>query len=109
VPGLWSSPHVLFMQHASDPVVWWSPKLLTRQPDWLSEPRGPDVSPVMRWYPIVTFFQVTVDQFFGVTVPQGHGHNYASQMVASWAYVVPPPGWTAAETERLQTLINSHP
>jgi uncharacterized membrane protein len=109
LPGLWSSPHVLYMQHASDPVVWWSPKLLTRQPDWLSEPRGPDVSPVMRWYPVVTFFQVTVDQFFGVTVPQGHGHNYASEMAASWAYVVPPPGWTAAETDRLQALINSHP
>jgi uncharacterized membrane protein len=109
LPGLWSSPHVLYMQHASDPVVWWSPKLLTRQPDWLSEPRGPDVSPVMRWYPVVTFFQVTVDQFFGVTVPQGHGHNYASEMAASWAYVVPPPGWTADQTARLQALINSHP
>jgi uncharacterized membrane protein len=109
LPGLWTSPHVLFMQHASDPVVWWSPKLLTRQPDWLGEPRGPDVSPVMRWYPVVTFLQVTVDQFFGVTVPQGHGHNYASEMVASWAHVVPPAGWTDADTVRLQTLIDSHP
>jgi uncharacterized membrane protein len=109
VPGTWNQPRVLYLQHASDPVVWWSFKLLTRQPDWLGEPRGPDVSPVMRWYPVVTFLQVTVDQFFGVTVPQGHGHNYASEMASAWAYVVAPPGWTAAETTRLQSLINSHP
>ena len=102
----WTNPRILYVQHASDPVVWWSPHLLTRQPDWLGEPRGPDVSSTMRWYPLVTFLQVTVDQFFGVVVPQGHGHNYASQMVAAWAYIVPPPTWTAADTTRLQALID---
>lgn len=103
--GPWSAPRVLYAQHASDPVVWWSPKLLLQRPDWLKEPRGPDVSTSMHWFPIVTFFQVTVDQFFGTVVPQGHGHNYASQMVQAWSYVVPPPGWTPADTARLEPII----
>ena len=107
--GPWTSPHILFAQHASDPVVWWSPNLLTREPDWLTEPRGPDVSAAMHWYPVVTFLQVTVDQFFGTVVPQGHGHNYASEMVGYWADVVPPPTWTAADTTRLQALIDANP
>jgi len=101
----WRTPRVLYVQHASDPVVWWSPKLLLQRPDWLKEPRGPDVSPAMHWYPLVTWLQVTVDQFFGVVVPQGHGHNYASQMVQAWSYVVPPPDWTPADMIRLEPII----
>lgn len=108
-PGPWSSPRVLYVQHASDPVVWWSPDLMTRQPDWLVEPRGPDVSPQTRWYPVVTFLQVTVDQFFGVSVPAGHGHNYANTAVGSWLAVVPPPSWASPDTARLQTLIDAYP
>jgi len=27
-------------------------------------------------------------------------------MASSWAHVVPPPGWSDADTLRLQTLIN---
>src|SRR4051812_37045362 len=28
--GVLSHPHVVFMQHGSDPIVWWAPKLLWR-------------------------------------------------------------------------------
>ena len=80
----------LYMQHASDPVVWFSFDLLFNEPDWLKEAPGPDVSPAMRWYPFVTFFQVTVDQFFGVTVPNGHGHNYGNTIANAWAAVAVP-------------------
>ncbi len=104
--GTWDAPRVAYLQHASDPVVWWSWDLLTRQPDWLAEPRGPDVSGRVRWFPVLTFVQVTVDQFFGVSVPDGHGHNYASQVVAAWAAVTEPPGWTDAELADLQALID---
>ncbi len=54
----WLEPRVLYLQHASDPVVWWGPDLLFTRPDWLSEPPGTDRVPSMRWYPIVTFWQV---------------------------------------------------
>src|SRR5690606_16149811 len=77
-PGLaeWEHPRVLFLQHPSDPVVWWSPDLLLRRPAWLSQPRGHDVSPRMRWYPIVTFLQVTGDMAVANAGPTGHGHRY---------------------------------
>ncbi len=47
----WDRPRVLYLQHPSDPIVWWSPELLLRRPDWLVEPPGDDVSPSMSWYP----------------------------------------------------------
>ncbi|MEV7972247.1 alpha/beta-hydrolase family protein [Cellulomonas sp. NPDC089187] len=102
----WESPRVVYLQHASDPVVWWSWDLLTRQPDWLAEPRGPDVSGRVHWFPVITFLQVTVDQFFGVSVPDGHGHNYASQIVTAWADATRVEGWTDEEMAELQTLID---
>ncbi|HET7668687.1 MAG TPA: alpha/beta-hydrolase family protein, partial [Mycobacterium sp.] len=50
----WQGTRVLFVQHASDPIVWWSPDLIFDRPDWLREPAGHDRSPTMAWYPIVT-------------------------------------------------------
>lgn len=105
----WPGPRVLYMQHASDPVVWWSPDLIWHEPNWLKEPRGPDVSPSMQWYPFVTFFQVTVDQFFGTFVPPGHGHNYSDSIVAALAAIAKPSQWTAEKTEQLQILIDAYP
>ncbi|HEY0217946.1 MAG TPA: alpha/beta-hydrolase family protein [Cellulomonas sp.] len=102
----WGSPRVVYLQHASDPVVWWSWDLLTREPDWLAEARGPDVSDRVRWFPVITFLQVTVDQFFGVGVPDGHGHNYASQIVGAWADVTQPPGWSQDRLDDLQDVID---
>lgn len=102
----WDAPRIAYLQHASDPVVWWSWDLLTREPDWLTEERGPDVSDRVHWFPVISFLQVTVDQFFGVSVPDGHGHNYASQIVDAWAQVTRPDGWTDDELSALQGLID---
>ncbi len=104
----WDNPHIVIMQHASDSVVWWNWDLILEKPDWLRETRGPDVSPSMRWFPFVTFAQVTVDQFFGVDVPNGHGHNYPNSIVAAWSNVVPPPSWTADQAINLQQIINTY-
>jgi uncharacterized membrane protein len=106
--GTWQTPRTLYMQHASDPVVWFSFDLMFNEPDWLTEKRGPDVSPKTHWYPFVTFFQVTVDQFFGVNVPNGHGHNYGNTIANAWAAVAPPTDWSQTKTESLQTIINSY-
>lgn len=103
--GPWGDPKVLYVQHANDSVVWWSPALIAQQPDWLKEPPGPGRSPDMRWYPVITFLQVTVDQFMGVAVPQGQGHNYGDSMAGFWAEVSQPPGWTADDSTRLTALI----
>lgn len=106
---LWESPRIIYVQHASDPVVWWNPDLIWHEPDWLMETRGPDVTRAMQWYPFVTFFQVSVDQFFATFVPPGHGHNYSDGLVASWTALATPEGWTSEKAATLQELISAYP
>lgn len=103
----WLGSRVLFLQHPSDPVVWWSPDLLFGRPDWLVEPRGRDRSAAMRWYPIVTFWQVSADLTNAEGVPGGHGHNYSNDILDGWAAVTPPDGWTAADTERIRAALKA--
>lgn len=102
----WGSPRVLFLQHPSDPVVWWSSDLLFERPDWLAEPPGFDRSRAMRWYPIVTFWQVgadlTVSAGSSESSPFGHGHNYGRSQLDGWVAVAAPEGWTPADTERIR-------
>ncbi|MGB3896895.1 MAG: alpha/beta hydrolase, partial [Mycolicibacter sinensis] len=101
----WVGPRVLFLQHASDPVVWWSPDLLFARPDWLTEPPGPDRTASMRWYPVVTFWQVSADLAHGESMPTGHGHNYADTILDGWVAVLPPDGWQADDTERIREAL----
>ena len=102
----WAQPRVLFLQHASDPVVWLSPDLIFQRPDWLREPPGFDRSPSMRWYPIVTFWQVSADMAGNVTnsvgTPTGHGHNYGASQLDGWVAVAAPEGWTDFDTDRIR-------
>ena len=106
----WQQPRILYLQHASDAVVWFSFDLWFRKPDWLREQRGPDVFPTMRWYPFVTFFQVAVDQALAAAVPNGHGHNYSNAIVAAWQAVVPADAslWQEDDIVRLQEYIDSY-
>jgi uncharacterized membrane protein len=98
----WTGTRVLFLQHASDPVVWWSPDLLFERPDWLVEPPGRDRTRSMRWYPIVTFVQVGFDMTNASSMPAGHGHNYNDTQLDGWVAVAAPEGWTSADTERIR-------
>ncbi|TRW78402.1 hypothetical protein FK535_25275 [Mycolicibacterium sp. 018/SC-01/001] len=103
----WEQPRVVYLQHASDPIAWWSPDLLFAKPDWLREPRGYDVSPDMEWIPVVTFLQVSADMAVAVNVPDGHGHVYVRNVADAWASILLPPGWSAAKTEKLRPLLRS--
>jgi uncharacterized membrane protein len=103
----WVGTRVLFLQHPSDPVVWWSPDLLFGEPDWLVEPRGRDRSAAMRWNPVVTFWQVSADLTNAEGVPGGHGHNYSNDILDGWAAVAPPDGWTATDTERIRAALKT--
>ena len=101
----WGNPRIVYLQHASDPIAWWTPDLLFAEPDWLREPRGYDVSGDMNWIPVVTFLQVAADMAVAVDVPDGHGHRYVKDVVNAWAAVLSPPGWTAWKTERLRAMV----
>jgi uncharacterized membrane protein len=103
--GPWEGTRVLYLQHASDPIVWWDTRLLLRRPDWLREPRGPDVLDEVVWVPFVTFWQVTGDMPFAVEVPDGYGHRYSSASVDAWATILQPPGWDEGRADVLRELI----
>lgn len=75
-PGPWPKPRIVYLQNSSDPIIWWSWDLLFDRPEWLTGPRGPDVSERMPYVPVVTFLQVTVDLTTSQSVPFGHGHSY---------------------------------
>lgn len=51
LPGAWDGTRIGYLQHANDPITWWSPSLALERPDWLEEERGRDVSPNVRWIP----------------------------------------------------------
>lgn len=101
----WASPRVVYLQHPSDPIVWWSTDLIFRRPDWLREPAGADRLPQLRWLPVITFWQTTVDLAVATNVPPGHGHRYGSDVVDAWAAIAPPAGWTPEQTTRLKQVV----
>ncbi|OBG83722.1 hypothetical protein A5733_25855 [Mycobacterium sp. NS-7484] len=103
----WGHPRAVYLQHASDPIAWWSTDLLFAKPDWLREPRGYDVSPRMEWIPVVTFLQVSADMAVAVDVPDGHGHVYVKDVANAWAAILQPPGWTPEKTEKLRPMLHS--
>ena len=90
------------------PIVWWGPALIFRRPDWLSEPRGGDVLPAIRWYPFVTFVQVTLDLEAAYGAPPAHGHRYGGTLAPAWAALAAPPGWTPERTRQLTGVIAPH-
>jgi uncharacterized membrane protein len=99
-------PKVVYLQHASDPIAWWTPDLLFKSPDWLREKRGYDVLPQTHWIPVVTFLQVSADMAVAVDVPDGHGHHYVADVANGWADVLSPPGWTPDKTAKLRPLLH---
>lgn len=104
----WDHPRAVYLQHASDPISWWTPDLLFAKPDWLREPRGYDVSRRMEWIPVVTFLQVSADMAVAVDVPDGHGHVYVQNVADAWAAVLQPPGWTPEMTAKLRPMLSSN-
>src|SRR5829696_1751331 len=102
----WNGPRVLYMQHPSDPIVWWTPRLLLTEPDWLREPRGHDVLGAVRWLPFVTFWHFIFNDTVATEVPGGHGHKYTSEYVDAWATVLQPADWTEAKASRLREIVS---
>lgn len=72
----WADTRILYLQYASDGIVFFSPSLIWQRPQWLDQPHGPDVSPELRWFPVVTFLQVGFDLLTATSTPRGHGHVY---------------------------------
>lgn len=100
--GTWGHFRILFLQHASDPIVFFDPSMMWREPDWMRHPRGSDVTGDLRWYPWVTMLQVAADMMVG-TAPTGFGHQYAAtDYLDAWVALTEPEGWSAEELQRLR-------
>jgi uncharacterized membrane protein len=104
IPGAhWGPMRVVYLQYASDSVTFFDPLSFYRAPEWMNEPRGPDVSPSLRWYPVVSFLQLLVDMATATTAPMGHGHVYAQQhYIDAWIEVTDVKGWPAQDIDRLK-------
>ncbi|MCO5166537.1 MAG: alpha/beta-hydrolase family protein [Planctomycetes bacterium] len=104
LPGArWGPMRIVFLQYASDPITFYEPRAAFRQPAWLDPPRGPDVSPSLRWYPVVTMLQLAVDFAAAHEAPMGYGHVYAPEhYLDAWVAVTEPEGWGDDALTRLR-------
>ncbi|MDO5049113.1 MAG: alpha/beta-hydrolase family protein [Actinomycetaceae bacterium] len=84
----WQFPRVAYLQHATDPVVWWEPSLISQQPDWLQEPAQADLNPDMQWTRGATFIQVSADLPIAGLAADGHGHTYHRELIPIWMDVL---------------------
>jgi uncharacterized membrane protein len=105
----WRAPRIAYLQHPGDPTSFWSIDALWWPPEWMAPPRGPDVPDDIRWFPIVSAVQAVGDFLLQLKPPPGFGHDYSTQYVKGWARVLPPDGWTNADTERLEQFIANVP
>lgn len=91
----WGPMRVVYLQYASDPITFFDYRDLYRQPDWMRSPIGPDVSPELRWYPVVTMLQLALDMAVATSTPMGHGHVYAPEhYIEGWLAVTDVRDWT---------------
>ena len=86
--GPWGFPRVVYAQHPSDPVVWWTNRLIWTQPDWLRERAGRDVSLNVEFTRFVTYIQVLADLPVAGTAPGGHGHTYHEELIPLWRAIL---------------------
>lgn len=84
----WEFPRVVYLQHATDPVVWWKPELVRTPPDWLREPVLADLNPDMQWTRGATFIQVSTDLPIAGLAADGHGHTYHRELIPIWMNVL---------------------
>lgn len=101
----WSGSRVGYIQHANDPVTWLDFGYAITPPEWLSGQRGPGVPDAMLWVPVVTAMQIAVDQLAS-GVPDGQGHEFGQAPAWGWASILPPEGWSDAETQRLADTLS---
>jgi len=99
----WGPMRVVYLQYASDPIVLFDYRDAYQRPAWMRAPRGPDVSPDLRWYPVVTMLQLALDMAVANGTPMGFGHVYAPEhYVDAWVAVTGVRDWSDDALARLK-------
>ncbi|WP_226661858.1 alpha/beta hydrolase [Microbulbifer aggregans] len=103
----WGDFRIAYLQHGSDPIVFFDPAAAWRKPAWMDKPRARDVSPDLKWYPIVTMLQLGMDMHAGIA-PMGYGHSYAPEdYVHAWYQLTEPQGWDEASLKLLKEKLRT--
>ncbi|WP_348641028.1 alpha/beta-hydrolase family protein [Martelella sp. HB161492] len=101
----WGRTRIIFLQYASDPIVFFEPDSFFHKPRWMREPPAPDVSKKLRYFPIVTEFQLAVDMALSKALPEGYGHNYvARDYIDAWLEILNPSHWSDEKTDELKDI-----
>lgn len=109
----WGPMRIVYLQYASDPITFFSTSTLWREPDWMKDPRGPDVIKELRWMPVVTFLQLGFDVITATSTPSGFGHVYAARDYArGWRELLSPQdqdlwGWDQPALDRLDQALQA--
>lgn len=104
----WGSFRIAYLQYGSDPITFFSVRSLYREPTWMREPRAPDVSPSLRWFPMVTTLQLMADMVLAATAPAGFGHVFSAEhYIDAWLALMEPKGWTDGRVAQLKALLAS--
>jgi uncharacterized membrane protein len=100
----WGPMRVVYLQYASDAITFFAYRDAYQAPAWMNPPRGPDVSPELRWYPIVTMLQLALDMAVATNTPMGFGHVYAPEhYVDAWVAVTDVNDWSADALAQLKS------
>ncbi len=100
----WGPIRLVFLNYGSDPIVVFTFDSSFRPAIWLRGERAPDVTKELRWYPVVTMFQMALDMMISLKVPR-FGHYYlAPDYIDGWAAVLDPPGWNAQRADTLKAI-----
>lgn len=101
--GPWGRMRIVYLQYASDAIVFFEPNALWRAPRWMREPPAPDVSPRLSFMPVVTQFQLALDMALAKEMPPGYGHNYtARHYIDAWLAATAADDWDGDMTARLK-------
>ncbi len=104
----WGPMRVVYLQYASDPIVLFDYRDAWRPPAWMTAPRGPDVSPQLQWYPVITMLQLAVDMAVATSTPMGYGHVYAPEhYIDAWVAVADVQHWSPEALTRLKNDLGS--
>jgi uncharacterized membrane protein len=101
----WGPLRIAYLQYASDPITFFSVDAFVREPEWMQPPRGPDLLPQLRWYPLVTGLQLAADMLVG-GAPPGYGHTFAAEhYLDAWVALTELEGWSREDLARLRQLL----
>src|SRR5262245_2258046 len=98
----------VLLSHHEDPITRFEPALAVQQPRWLGPAAGrpPGISPLARWYPLITFVLTLVDVKNAMNATPGiffaRGHDYRADLarMVSEAYGLPATGTELLAIER---------